>query len=49
MSSFLFNLILILLSTAAVIQFCVDSFDLYVNETAINQIFTNEIRNLRGK
>ena len=48
MSSFLFNVGLLLLSTVAAIQFCADAFSLYANETAISEIFGNEIENLRG-
>mmetsp|Transcript_285 Transcript_285/g.888 ORF Transcript_285/g.888 Transcript_285/m.888 type:complete len:505 (-) Transcript_285:677-2191(-) len=48
MSSFLFNVGLIMLCTFAVIQFCAQAFDVYANETAIDHIFGNQIRNLRG-
>ena len=43
MSSFLFNVALILLSTNAAIQFCQQSFALYANETAIYQIWGGQV------
>ena len=44
MSSFLFNVALILLSTNAAIQFCQQCFALYANETAIFQIWGGQVR-----
>lgn len=44
MSSFLFNTALVLLATTAAIQFCSQAFSLYANETAIYQIFGNQVR-----
>ena len=43
MSSFLFNVALILLSTNAAIQFCQQCFALYANETAIFQIWGGQV------
>ena len=43
MSSFLFNVALILLATNAAIQFCQQSFALYANETAIFQIWGGQV------
>lgn len=48
MSSFLFNVNLIMLSSIAVIQFCAQAFDGYAAETAVSEIFGGEIENLRG-
>lgn len=48
MSSFLFNVNLIMLSSIAVIQFCARAFDGYAAETAVTEIFGGEIENLRG-
>ena len=48
MSSFLFNVNLIMLSSIAVIQFCSRAFDGYAAETAVSEIFGGEIENLRG-
>lgn len=45
MSSFLFNVALILLATSAAIQFCAQAFSLYANETAIHDIWGNQVRN----
>ena len=44
MSSFLFNVALVLLATNAAIQFCQQSFALYANETAIFQIWGGQVR-----
>ena len=46
MSSFLFNVSLCLLACTATIQFCVQAFSLYANETAIYQIFGNQVQPL---
>lgn len=48
MSSMLFNVALVLLSCLATIQFCSQAFSLYSYETAIYQIFTNQVLNLKG-
>ncbi len=48
MSSFLFNVNLIMLSAVAVIQFCARAFDGYAAETSVSEIFGGEIENLRG-
>ena len=45
MSSMLFNVALMLLACLAVIQFCAQAFSLYAYNTAIYQIFTNQVRN----
>ena len=44
MSSFLFNVALVLLATNAAIQFCAQAFALYANETAIHNIWGNQAR-----
>ena len=44
MSSFLFNVALVLLATNAAIQFCAQAFALYANETAIHDIWGNQAR-----
>ena len=43
MSSFLFNVALVLLTTNAAIQFCAQAFALYANETAIHDIWGNQV------
>lgn len=43
MSSFLFNVALILLATTATIQFCVAAFALYADGTAVLDIFGNQV------
>lgn len=43
MSSFLFNVALVLLATNAAIQFCAQAFALYANETAIHDIWGNQV------
>ena len=43
MSSFLFNVALVLLSTTAAIQFCAQAFSQYANETAIANIFGGQV------
>lgn len=43
MSSFLFNVGLILLATTATIQFCVAAFALYADGTAVLDIFGNQV------
>lgn len=48
MSSFLFNVGIILLCSVSVIQFCAKAFDVYANETAVNEIFGDKLENLRG-
>ena len=48
MSSFLFNVALILLSTQAVIQFCAQAFAVYAEQTEVQDIFGNEIEHLWG-
>ena len=48
LSSFLFNVALVLLSTQAVIQFCAQAFAVYAEQTDVQDIFSNEIENLRG-
>ena len=47
MSSFLFNVALVLLATNAAIQFCAQAFALYANETAIHNIWGNQARAAR--
>ena len=48
MSSFLFNVALILLATTACIQFAASAFALYANGTAILDIYGNTLRSLEG-
>ncbi|KAK9823563.1 hypothetical protein WJX72_003814 [[Myrmecia] bisecta] len=48
MSSFLFNVALVLLATTAAIQFCAQAFALYANGSAIGNIFGNQILHLVG-
>ncbi|GBG85570.1 hypothetical protein CBR_g40208 [Chara braunii] len=48
MSSFLFNVGLILLCSISVIQFCATAFALYAQETAVANIFGHQLENLRG-
>ena len=48
MSSFLFNVCLILLCSTASIQFCASAFDLFVAETDVGLIFGNQLESLRG-
>ena len=48
MSSFLFNTALIMLCSISIIQFCASAFDEYANETSVDEIFGNQITNLRG-
>lgn len=48
MSSFLFNVALILLATQAVIQFCAQAFAVYAEQTDVQGIFGNEIEHLWG-
>ena len=48
MSSFLFNVGLIMLSSVAVIQFCARAFDGYAAETSVAEIFGEEMNHLRG-
>lgn len=48
MSSFLFNVALILLASTACIQFAAAAFALYANGTAILQIYGNQLRAIEG-
>jgi LMBR1 domain-containing protein 1 len=48
MSSLLFNVNLIMLSSIAVIQFCAQAFDGYAIDTEVSNIFGGEIQNLKG-
>eukprot|EP00963_Diacronema_lutheri_P007456 scaffold649_cov347-Pavlova_lutheri.AAC.95 len=48
MSSFLFNVALILLSTFAILQFSATAYSEYANNTAIFDIFTVETNNMQG-
>lgn len=48
MSSFLVNSALVLLCSTAVVQFCETAFAAYANQTAIQEIFGNEIYELKG-
>lgn len=48
MSSFLFNIALILLATTATIQFCVAAFSLYADGTAVLDIFGNQLTSMQG-
>lgn len=48
MNSMLVNTALVLLSSTAVIQFCASAFPLYAADTAIEEIFGNDIENLIG-
>jgi LMBR1 domain-containing protein 1 len=43
MSSFLVNSALILLCSTAVVQFCTQAFEGYAQQTAIQEVFGNEI------
>lgn len=43
MSSFLVNSALILLCSTAVVQFCTQAFEGYARDTAIQEVFGNEI------
>ena len=43
MSDFLFNVALVLLATNAAIQFCAQAFALYANESAIHDIWGNQV------
>jgi len=47
MSSFLFNVGLILLATTAAIQFCATAFSLYADGTAVLDIFGNQLTSLQ--
>ena len=46
MSSFLFNVALVLLATQAAIQFCAQAFELYANNSAIQKIWGGQVRQL---
>lgn len=48
MSSFLFNVALILLATTATIQFCVSAFSLYADGTAVLDIFGSQLTSIQG-
>ena len=48
MSSFLFNTGVIILCSISIIQFCSQVFDVYASETAVSEIFGNQVTNLRG-
>ena len=48
MSSFLFNVALILLATTAVIQFCTTAFAAYASGTQILNLYGNTLTNLEG-
>ncbi|KAH7618932.1 putative LIMR family protein [Nannochloris sp. 'desiccata'] len=48
MSSFLFNVALILLASTACIQFAASAFALYANGTAILNIYGNQLKSLEG-
>ncbi|KAI3435533.1 hypothetical protein D9Q98_001598 [Chlorella vulgaris] len=48
MSSFLFNVALILLATTASIQFCATAFALYADGTAVYDIFGNQLTSIMG-
>jgi hypothetical protein len=48
MSSFLFNIALILLATTATIQFCAVAFAMYADGTEILNIFGNQVRGILG-
>jgi len=43
MSSFLFNVALVLLATQAAIQFCAQAFELYANNSAIQKIWGGQV------
>lgn len=44
MSSFLFNVALVLLATQAAIQFCAQAFELYADNSAIQKIWGGQVR-----
>ncbi|KAJ7294873.1 hypothetical protein O6H91_06G109600 [Diphasiastrum complanatum] len=48
MSSFLFNVGLILLCSISVIQFCAKAFAVYAQATAVQEIFGHTLESLRG-
>lgn len=48
MNSMLVNSALVLLSSTAVLQFCATAFPIYAFNTAIEEIFGNDIQNLMG-
>ena len=43
MSSFLFNVAMVLLATQAAIQFCAQAFELYANNSAIQKIWGGQV------
>ncbi len=47
MNDMLFNVALVLLATNAAIQFCAQAFALYANETAIHEIWGDQVSHLR--
>lgn len=49
MSSFLFNVALILLATTATIQFCAAAFQLYADGTAVLDIFGNQLTSIQAR
>lgn len=48
MSSFLVNTALILIMSPAIIQFCAQAFAVYANNTAIFDVFGNQVMYLMG-
>lgn len=48
MNSFLFNTLLILISSVSVVQFCSVSFREYANNTAVDSLFTVFVSRLKG-
>ncbi|GJP37822.1 hypothetical protein CLOM_g22228 [Closterium sp. NIES-68] len=48
MSSFLFNVALILCCATSAIQFCAKAFAAYAQETAVQEIFGHTLENLQG-
>nr|PNR28916.1 hypothetical protein PHYPA_027608 [Physcomitrium patens] len=48
MNSFLFNVELIIASSISMIQFCAKAFSLYVDATAVQEIFGGTVESLRG-
>jgi len=48
MNSFLFNCVLLLLSSMAIVQFCTAAFSIYSRDTGIDTIFNVGVKNLAG-
>jgi len=48
MSTFLFNCILVMIISPAVVQFCAWAFAMYAEGTTVQDIFLGEVQNLRG-